>query len=173
MTARCTNGHSRNEINSSEYKVTSVPNDGVCHCLGAVYHLAMKFQFAEQTVRDALKASWSIESARQWTPDNPAAGQCNVTAAVVQELFGGEILKTALDEGFHFYNRIGGLPIDFTGSQFANPIAYDDASSDRDEALSGIPKSEYDALTTAVINNLRKDRAIRESSTISPSSAHS
>src|SRR6185436_2032868 len=41
-----------------------------------------------------LRRSWSIETGSGWQPDNPASGQCGVTALVVQDKFGGEILKT-------------------------------------------------------------------------------
>ena len=41
-----------------------------------------------------LRRSWSIETSSHWTHDNPASGQCGVTALVVHDKFGGEILKT-------------------------------------------------------------------------------
>ena len=63
-------------------------------------------RFDSEQVRAALLASWSLETSGKWLADNPARGQCNVTALLVNELFGGEILKTPLPEGDHFYNRI-------------------------------------------------------------------
>ncbi len=36
----------------------------------------------------------------------------------VNDILGGDILKTKLDEGWHYYNRINGGIIDFTKSQF-------------------------------------------------------
>lgn len=50
----------------------------------------------------------------------------HVTALLVQELFGGDFLKTPLSAGDHFYNRIEGRRYDFTASQFDQPIAYMD-----------------------------------------------
>jgi len=41
-----------------------------------------------------LRRSWSPETSSGWTRDNPASGQCGVTALVVHDKFGGEILKT-------------------------------------------------------------------------------
>ncbi len=58
------------------------------------------------------------ETAPQWSADNPACGQCDVTSLVIQERFGGEILKTDVGGAIHFYNRIGGDRCDFTASQF-------------------------------------------------------
>jgi len=87
--------------------------------------------FDPDAVQSALRTAWSLSTASQWTADNPAAGQCNVTALLVHELFGGELLKTPLQAGDHFYNRIGGLRYDFTASQFDQPIAYADFRLDR------------------------------------------
>ena len=97
----------------------------------------------------ALCKSWSSQTSGAWTAANPACGQCNVTALLVEELFGGEILKTPLPEGNHFYNRIGGQRIDLTASQFEAPIAYADLPSSRREALSGTTSAKYEALKAA------------------------
>ena len=62
-----------------------------------------------------------------------------MTALVVHDRFGGEILKTDVNGAWHFYNRIDGKRVDFTGmSQFDSPIGYDDVPSSRDEALGAI-----------------------------------
>ena len=53
---------------------------------------------------ERLKDAWSLESSRSWTEANPAKGQCIVTSLVVEDLFGGEILKTATKGGTHFYH---------------------------------------------------------------------
>jgi hypothetical protein len=57
---------------------------------------------------NALFKSWSLESSSKWSEDTPAKGQCGVTALVVNDIFGGEILKTKLADGWFFYNRING-----------------------------------------------------------------
>lgn len=62
----------------------------------------------------------------QWLADNPARGQCNVTALVVHDMFGGEILKAEAPDGWHFYNRIEGQRRDLTASQFEQPIFHAD-----------------------------------------------
>src|SRR5262245_20055097 len=106
-------------------------------------------RFDPEQVTRALRKSWSPASARQWTAENPAAGQCNVTALLVYELFGGELLKTALPEGDHFYNRIGGRRYDFTDSQFAHPISYSDEPATRSDAERGATQVELAALRSA------------------------
>ena len=103
----------------------------------------------EQRIRAALRQAWSPCTARQWTPANRALGQCNVTALVICARFGGEILKTHLPEGTHFYNRISGQRYDFTDGQFAKPIHYDDIPSGKEEAREGATEAEEAALTIA------------------------
>ena len=93
-----------------------------------------------------LKTAWSLESSRSWSKENPAKGQCSVTALIVEDLFGGEILKTKTIGGTHFYNRIDGIRHDLTSSQFAEPIHFDDASSSRQEAFLDTSVEQYTAL---------------------------
>lgn len=111
--------------------------------------------FDPEEVQRALFKAWSLSTASQWTADNPAAGQCNVTALLVHELFGGDLLKTPLPAGDHFYNRIGGQRYDFTASQFERPIAYADVPVDRADAEQGATQDELAELRAA----FRKQRA--------------
>ena len=97
----------------------------------------------------ALYHSWSIVTAAQWAADNPARGQCNVTTLLVHDAFGGDILKTPLAEGDHFYNRIDGERLDFTSSQFAEPIAYADIVTNREDAATGATNHELSTLKAA------------------------
>jgi hypothetical protein len=111
--------------------------------------------FEKDRVAAALRASWSSRSSGQWVARNPARGQCNVTALLVNELFGGDILKTALPEGDHFYNRIDGQRIDLTDSQFAAPVRYLDIVTDRSEAFAGTSASRYLALKAAFFRHFK------------------
>ena len=115
--------------------------------------------YDETAVRRALRQAWSLETARQWTPENPASGQCNVTAAVIFDLFGGDILRTRLPDVWHYYNRIDGKRVDFTDSQFSAPGAlfkpparYDDEPTTRGAAMDGIPEREYETLRSALLS---------------------
>ncbi|MEM8971817.1 MAG: hypothetical protein AAGD43_07140 [Pseudomonadota bacterium] len=121
----------------------------------------MSLAFDEARVRAALKKSWSSQTAIQWTNENPASGQCNVTAAVIFDLFGGEILRTQLPGVWHYYNRINGVRLDLTDSQFSAPGAlfdaperYDDEVSDKASAMTNIPAAEYDTLLSALQREL-------------------
>ncbi len=82
-----------------------------------------------QDLQRVLHKVWSLKSSSKWTPENPALGQCGVTALVVNDLLGGDILKTQSPGGIHFYNRISGRRYDFTESQFIVPIIYEDLPS--------------------------------------------
>ncbi len=79
-----------------------------------------------EALASALLRAWSIDTSSAWTPDNPACGQCGVTSMVVQDLFGGEILKTGTPGGMHFYNRVNGVRIDLTQAQFTQLPTYED-----------------------------------------------
>jgi hypothetical protein len=96
----------------------------------------------------ALRQAWCRETAPQWSADNPACGQCDVTSLVIQERFGGEILKTDVGGAIHFYNRIGGDRCDFTASQFTTLPAYRDELSSRDDVLASSPRTrqQYEIL---------------------------
>ena len=115
-------------------------------------------RFNEAEVRSALVRAWSLDTAKQWTPDTPAAGQCNVTAVVVHDLFGGDILKTSLPdyEVDHFYNRVHGAVVDLTDSQFSSPVTYEDEPASREEAMLCVKASEYEVLRASLLAHLKK-----------------
>ena len=116
----------------------------------------MKTNYQTQIERivNALSKSWSIKSSSKWSIENPAKGQCGVTTLVVNDLLGGEILKTSLPDGWHFYNFIDGNRYDFTSSQFKEPIAYLDIPSNREEAYLDTNEKQYTFLKQKVLMNL-------------------
>ena len=117
--------------------------------------------FDEERVRSALEKAWSLNTAKQWSKENPANGQCNVTSAVIHDLFGGKVLRTRLETFWHYYNQIDGKRRDLTDSQFFRPGAYfpapesyDDELSSRDTAMEGILEREYDAFKESLLAEL-------------------
>ncbi len=88
--------------------------------------------------------------------DNPSKGQCGVTALVVNDILGGEIRKTPLSEGWHFYNMIHNTQYDFTESQFSESINYEDILSNREEAFMDTNFNQYNYLKTSVLIELSK-----------------
>jgi len=103
--------------------------------------------FDEETVLKRFQRAWSAESSSLWTKENPARGQCGVTALVVQDQFGGEIRKTPTENGMHFYNYIDGQRCDLTANQFEDPPLYLDFPSTRDEAFADTNADQYAALS--------------------------
>ena len=95
---------------------------------------------------DRLKTAWSAETASGSTSERPARGQCSVTALVVQDVLGGDILRTRTTGGTHFYNMVDGVRWDFTISQFDRPIPFEDRRSSRAEAMADTSRTQYDAL---------------------------
>ncbi|MDQ0785056.1 hypothetical protein QFZ63_007033 [Streptomyces sp. B3I7] len=80
-------------------------------------------------IEAAVRAGWGADTATpeyraQWTVDNPARDQCPVTALVLHDLLGGELLRgEVLVDGervdYHWWNRLGtGVEIDLTREQF-------------------------------------------------------
>jgi hypothetical protein len=69
-----------------------------------------------------------------------------VTALVVQDRFGGRLLKTRAGEAWHFYNKIDGMACDFKASQFAEAIRHDALPASRSEALEDATMEQADVL---------------------------
>ncbi len=81
-------------------------------------------------IEQAVRSSWSAETCTpeyrdRWSPDNPARDQCGVTAMVLNDLLGGELIRgevhvDGVRTDFHWWNRLGmGVEIDLTREQFA------------------------------------------------------
>ncbi len=96
---------------------------------------------------ETLRRCWSRRTSSKWSPKNPANGQCSVTALVIQDHFGGQLLKTKVDGQWHFYNEIDGVVYDFTDSQFAEPILYEHKPATRVEAFADTTQEQYARLT--------------------------
>jgi hypothetical protein len=76
------------------------------------------------TIEDRIRKAWSLESTKDWRPDNPAWGQCAVTALVVQDELGGTLLRGEVAGiGSHYWNRLpDGGELDLTREQFAPSV---------------------------------------------------
>jgi hypothetical protein len=82
-------------------------------------------------VDELVRSCWSRETCdpveqEDWSATEPARGQCGVTALVLQDLLGGELLvaevrnEDGTRQGVHYWNRLRrGLEIDLTRGQFA------------------------------------------------------
>jgi antitoxin VapB len=74
----------------------------------------------------SIKDAWTRETSHwpdRWSKENPAVGQCAVTALAVQSLLGGVIERLLLDDGdTHYRNVIGGQVVDLTASQWPGGV---------------------------------------------------
>ncbi|MDA1523103.1 hypothetical protein PDJ99_07760 [Bacillus cereus] len=106
-------------------------------------------------IYETLIRSWSIETSSKLTIENPAKGQCGVTALVVQDIYGGEIKKTKVREAWHFYNCIDGQMFDFTEAQFNGKLNYMDMESNREEAFEDTNEKQYSMLKKKITKELK------------------
>ena len=109
-------------------------------------------------LRKAIKRSWGIDTAykddiSKWSTDNPSAGQCAVTALIIYYYLGGQIYSGISQDGVvHYWNRIHGLKIDLTGSQFKETKIFTNITKWKAEDLlqTGNVRERYDILKSRV-----------------------
>ena len=111
-------------------------------------------RFDAVEVRRRLRRAWSAATGGRWREEAPALGQCSVTALLLHDRYGAELLSTPTSWGPHFYNRLGGERLDLTAEQFAALgdgalPAYLDRPASRDEAMADTNPERYAALTAA------------------------
>ena len=79
---------------------------------------------------DLIIESWSDDTSNVEVRDvyPLSIGQCDVTALLIKELFGGKIMKCLSVRGDHYYNEINGTIIDLTIDQYdvgEEPLYFD------------------------------------------------
>lgn len=115
----------------------------------------------------AIRASWAEDSCDPvdlpWPPDNPARGQCGVTALVIQDHIGGELLMATVlnpdgsHQGVHYWNRLpDGTEVDLTREQFifGEQLQDDAAVQERKGDEAGRTLLQYHALRERVAQAL-------------------
>lgn len=80
-------------------------------------------KFQEVINTSASKETSAIPT--YWTKNNPTIGHCAIVAVLVQEILGGELLRSSLkgtefEYGkYHYWNKLSdGSEVDFTNAQF-------------------------------------------------------
>ena len=111
-------------------------------------------RFDAEEVRRRLRRAWSAATSGKRREDAPALGQCSVTALLLNDRFGAELLSTPTPWGPHFYDRLGGERLDLTAEQFSAlgadaPPAYLDRPASRGEAMADTTAERYAALVAA------------------------
>jgi hypothetical protein len=83
-------------------------------------------------IDQALRACWAADTCSPddvarapWHPDNPAWGHCDITALVVNDIFGGDLVLGEVyaadgeQHGFHYWNVLAsGVELDLTFEQY-------------------------------------------------------
>lgn len=85
----------------------------------------------------SIEEAWCRETSADpegWTPDNAAWGQCAVTALVIQDRQGGDLMRTTVRGTSHYLNVVDGKIIDRTLVQFGGGASYDEEPERRDRA---------------------------------------
>jgi hypothetical protein len=82
-----------------------------------------------ETLRPLVEAAWGRDTCDpvgrdEWRPENPSGSQCGVTALVVQDLLGGDLIHgevhiAGAKAWNHYWNRLpDGTEVDLTADQF-------------------------------------------------------
>jgi hypothetical protein len=69
----------------------------------------------------AIRSAWCRETSfwpDEWSPENPAHGQCAVTALIVQDYLGGDIWRGWVEFVTHYRNHVLGQTVDLSMQQF-------------------------------------------------------
>jgi hypothetical protein len=102
-----------------------------------------------QIVKKALKQTLALDNIPGSHSGRSEDGQGSVTSRLIYDVFGGEILKTHQKRNWHFYNRIDGERIDFTGSGMKKSPGdnrFEDIPSAPDEAFCYFAQEDYSNL---------------------------
>jgi hypothetical protein len=108
-----------------------------------------------KVVQKALKQTWALENIPGSKTNKHAVGQSRIISRLIYDIFGGEILKTRMKKGWHFYNRIDGKRVDFTGAEMVKSSEnnlFGDIPSTPDEAYNYFEQEDY---TTFFIRFIR------------------
>ena len=117
--------------------------------------LNSKHMFNKMIVYKALKKSLSSDSDPKIRPISSVSGQDGLISLLIHDVFGGEILKTHSKKYWHFYNRIEGERVDFTGadaSKYDELSKFEDIPSTPDETYSYIDQADYTTFFTKFVS---------------------
>ncbi|RKE06510.1 YunG family protein [Catellatospora citrea] len=121
--------------------------------------------FTLTQLEQAIRAGWGVdtcapEDVPDWHAGNPARGQCGVTALVVHDLLGGDLMcgevhVDGVRTDYHWWNRLsGGLEVDLTREQFRpEEIVTAGTAVVRPPAINRL-RDEYELLRSRVLTAL-------------------
>ena len=106
-------------------------------------------------VHEALRRSQDTDIRPGLNQKRPVNGQDTVISLLIHDIFGGEILKTHKNKGWHFYNRINGERIDFSkavNNKSAKAKSFDDLPVTPDETYNYFEQEDYSTFFMRFIN---------------------
>jgi hypothetical protein len=125
-----------------------------------------------EQIEIALKKSWTRETSfcpDEWSEENPARGQCMVSALVIQDLLSGDLkryraLLAGLEEKHYVNVLIDGQVVDVTREQYPASIEFEESEpslhgfmSIREKLLADAgTKRRYELLQLRVMALLRE-----------------
>ncbi|MFC9858191.1 MULTISPECIES: YunG family protein [unclassified Streptomyces] len=119
-------------------------------------------------IEAAVRGSWDAstttpEHRPSWSADNPARDQCGVTALVINDLLGGDLIRGEVHADgewtdYHWWNRLGaGVEIDLTREQFGPHERVSGGTViARPEEIVRL-REEYELLRDRVLERLRRE----------------
>ena len=115
------------------------------------------------TLAEAIRRSWSGETSAEaaWVADRPSVGQCAVTALVVQDYLGGDLVRAIVGGVSHYWNRLpDGTTVDLTRDQFTSFQPVDIGLRAREYVMS-FPETtlRYRILADRTLSNLMMESA--------------
>jgi hypothetical protein len=102
--------------------------------------------FNKMIVHEALKQSLATDSYSNLEPKMKSESEDSLISLLIHDVFGGEILKTRSKKYWHFYNRIDGERVDFSGSDSKKSSGnniFEDIPATTDETCSYVDQADY------------------------------
>lgn len=89
-----------------------------------------------EQLKQILLKSWDKDTCNpyqkeEWNKDNPSLGQCAITSLIVNDIFGGKIMRCMSPSGSHYYNIVNDERIDLTVDQFLGEFPQYENSEER------------------------------------------
>ncbi len=121
-------------------------------------------------LKELLSKSWTKETCspglrNEWNETNPSLGQCAITALIINDFFGGKIMRCMASSGSHYYNLIDDELVDLTVEQFLGEIPdYDNGEERTREYLlsNEDTKSRYLLLKNNLQKNIDEEKITRQ-----------
>jgi hypothetical protein len=102
--------------------------------------------FYKKVVQEVLRRCLTNDRRSGRSSDKPVVVQDSEISMLIHDVFGGEILKTHEENGWHFYNMIDGERIDFTLSdteKSADDIKFEDIPTTSAETSGYFDVTDY------------------------------